>query len=235
MRNLKSPFPAWLNAFPQLAEIHDDEWINAAQRAEILNIDAGHTVFRPGDVSDHFVLVIRGSLRVFQSAVNGREITLYRVQAGEICILTFANLLGHARYSAGAVTESLVQVVRVPRRDFEVALCASLRLREYLFGLVAHRLTQLMGRLQETSFVRLDVRMAKFLLAANAKDGGRPVAITHAELAAELGSTREVITRLLKQFERRGWIYNKRGHIEIRDFDTLTNIAEGRTQTFIDP
>ncbi len=205
----------WLSRFPELAEITDSAWLEAMQTARLQTIPRGTVLFRPGDPCMSFVLVLAGTLRVYMRGENGREIVLYRVEPGEICVLTLSNLLGDITYSAEGITETEAQLVAMPPLPFEHALTASPAFRRFIFSMIGRRLSEIMMLLEEITFKRLDIRLAELLARAATESGNRPLHKTHQELAAELGSSREVISRLLKEFERSGWVRLDRGHIQV--------------------
>ena len=163
----------------------------------------------------NFVLVLAGTVRVYIRGETGREIVLYRVDPGEICVLTLSNLLGGITYSAEGITETEAQLVAIPPQQFEHALTASTSFRRFIFSMIGRRLGEIMLLLEEITFKRLDIRLAQVLARAAGDSENRPLHKTHQELAAELGSSREVISRLLKEFERNGWVRLDRGQIQV--------------------
>ena len=205
----------WLTRFPELAKITDAAWLEAAQAARTQVIPRGTVLFRPGDPCMSFVLVLAGTVRVYIRGESGREIVLYRVDPGEICVLTLSNLLGGVTYSAEGITETEAQLVAIPPLQFEHALTASPAFRRFIFSMIGRRLGEIMLLLEEITFKRLDIRLAQLLARAAGESENRPLQKTHQDLAAELGSSREVISRLLKEFERNGWVRLDRGHIQV--------------------
>lgn len=205
----------WLPRFPELSKITDPAWLQAAQAARIRVIPEGTIIFRPGDPCMSFVLVLAGTVRVYLPSETGREIVLYRVDPGEICILTLSNLLGGKAYSAEGITETEAQLVAIPPQQFEDALTASNAFRRFIFSMIGRRLGEIMLLLEEITFKRLDLRLAQLLIRAAGDNGDHPLHKTHQDLAAELGSSREVISRLLKEFERNGWVRLDRSQIHV--------------------
>lgn len=205
----------WLTRFPELAKISDSAWTETVKAASVRTIPRGTVLFRPGDPCMSFVLVLAGTVRVHIPGESGREIVLYRVESGEICVLTLSNMLGGITYSAEGVTETDAQLVVIPSQPFEHALTASPAFRRYIFSMIGRRLGEMMLLLEEITFKRLDIRLAQLLARAAGENENRPLHKTHQELAALLGSSREVISRLLKEFERNGWVRLNRGNIEV--------------------
>jgi len=205
----------WLTHFPELAKISDIAWTEAVKAASVRAIPRGTVLFRPGDPCMSFVLVLAGTVRVYIPGESGREILLYRVEPGEICVLTLSSMLGGITYSAEGVTETDAQLVAIPPQQFEHALTASLAFRRFIFSMIGRRLGEIMLLLEEITFKRLDIRLAHWLARAAGDSGDQPLHKTHQDIAAALGSSREVISRLLKEFERNGWIRLNRGNIEV--------------------
>lgn len=185
-----------------------------------LHLPSGSTVFAEGQVCQGFPLLLQGQIRVFRQAENGREIELYRIHAGESCIVTASCLISRHTYQARAVTESDTVLSLLPADAFQRAL-DSREFRDYVLGLFADRMTDLMQRVEEIAFHRLDARLAGRLLGQ-----GPHLHVTHAQLANELGSVREIVSRLLKQFETSGWIRLGREHIEILDAPSLRRVSD---------
>jgi CRP/FNR family transcriptional regulator len=144
--------------------------------------------------------VLAGSIRVVKAAPNGRELPLYRVTPGETCIISSACLLGHTPYNARGVTEADTTLLLVPNADFQ-ALLGEAAFRDFIFQLFSERIADLMQLIEEVAFRKLDQRLAALLLGK-----GRSVHTTHQQLADELGSVREIVSRLLKGFAEQGLV-----------------------------
>lgn len=215
--------PDWLKHFPALAAIDDPAWLEALAEAQTLSLPAGMAVFREGDQCSNFLLVIDGAVRVQKLSESGREIVLYRVEEGQSCILTTACMLGGKQYSAEGYTETKVQAVALPHHAFQRALHGSHGFREFVFDVYAERVTELLLLIDAISFGRVDHRLATYLLE-HADDNGS-LSLTHQELARELGTAREVVSRLLKEFERRGLVQLGRGRITLLDRPALQQSA----------
>ena len=215
---------AWIDRFPDLAALPADDQRLLTASAATVALPAGTTVFAPGVAAQSFLLILDGTVRVQQVSPNGREIVLYRVTGGETCIMTTACLLSDEEYSAEGIAETEVEAVAVPKAAFEEAIARSPGFRRLVFADYSHRISDLMHVVEEVAFERLDKRLAQRLLDLAAADGTLPV--THQDLAFELGSAREVVGRLLKELERRGWVGLSRGRIELRQPERLRELAE---------
>ncbi len=218
---------AWPAAFPSLMNIQDEAWLDAVRAAREMIIPAGTVVVREGDACRNFLLIAQGSVRVYKVAENGREMALYRTHSGDICILTLRNLLAQACYSADAVTESDVRAIHIPAHYFHAALNNSEAFRLFIMSTLAQRLNDMMQLVEQVAFQRLDLRLACLLGQLFGKQGNAMLQITHAELARELGTSRVVVSRLLKEFEGMGCIRLLRGSIELVSMITLERLGSG--------
>ncbi len=209
----------WLTAMLGPQSLEDAGWRLMAQDARLITAQKGARLFQAGDPCREFVMVLDGSIRVQYLDEEGNEIVIYRVQGGETCILTTSCLLGQTAYPAEGIVEEPLQAALVPLATFRRAL-ASEAVRNFVFAAMGRRLADLMRRIDELAFRRLDRRLAQYLLRQ-----GCVVEATHQEIAVELGSAREVVSRLLKDFERKGWLVLGRGRIEICQSAALARLA----------
>ena len=214
----------WVSDFAELAELEADDRRLLEDRARVVEIGPGQTVFAPGKKPEAFLLLLEGTVRVQQVGENGREIVLYRVSGGESCIMTTACLLSDEAYQAEGVTETAVRAVAVSRDDFDSLMARSSAFRRLVFTKYASRMADLLAVVDDIAFQRMDKRLAQKLLQL--AGGSDAVAITHHRLATELGSVREVVSRLIKEFARRGWVESRRGEIVLLDRAALARIAE---------
>jgi len=160
-------------------------------------------------------MVVGGSIRVQLCTQGGREVLLYRVGAGDTCILTTACLLGGTHYAAEGIAETEVRAFVIPAAGFSRVLDSDAHFRQLVFAHLGQRLAQVMRRIEQIAFGPIDVRLAGILLELT-RDGPR-LALTHQALAAELGTAREVVSRHLKRFEGKGWVRLGRGIIEVTE------------------
>jgi CRP/FNR family transcriptional regulator len=217
------PASPWWNAFPALKDIQDPKWRALMAQAQEVILPPGTSVFHSGDACRHYLFVLDGSVRVAKIAENGREIVLYRVGRGETCLLTTTCLIAREQYPAEGVTETEVRAVALPDKVFHEALATSAEFRAFVFAAFGARLTELMLLVEAVTFGRGDARLARRLLES--ADASGEVVATHQELAAELGTAREVVSRFLKEFEHRGLVRLARGHLVIADRAGLQALA----------
>lgn len=216
----------WLTAFPALAVLPADILRMLKDGAREVPLPTGTVLFREGELCENFLLVVSGAVRVQKTSEAGREIVLYRVETGESCILTTSCLISSELYSATGVVESDVRGVVIPQSLFNDLLNRSEGFRRFVFGSYAQRLAELMMLVEEVAFGRIDMRLAQALLQRAAPDG--LVKGTHQELAVELGTAREVVSRQLKEFERRGWLALARGRLDLIQPQALRDLLAGK-------
>lgn len=188
---------------------------------QALQVPAGVTLFEESSPCQGFPLVLSGEVRVARGTPGGRSIELYRVGPGEMCVVSAASLFGHAPMPAHGVTAMPTELVLVTPESFE-AWTEHRPFRRHVFGLFAERLAEVIGLAEAVAFQRLDQRLAATLLGR-----GAVVAVTHQALADELGTVREIVTRLLRRFERDGWVALGRERIEVLDAAALRGLAQG--------
>ncbi len=198
--------------YPFLQNLSEGE-IDTLKNFSILKvIPAGEMVFLEGDSCSFFSLIISGKVRVYKTGVTGREITLYRFGNGESCILTASCILSNNSFPAAAVVEEEVNAVLVPSELLREFVKGHDLWRKYFFDILANRLAEVMEIIDEVAFKKMDSRLADYLLL-NAID--YKLDITHLRIASELGTSREVVTRILKDFEKEKLIETVRGKINI--------------------
>lgn len=210
---------SWIGRFRALERLEPDVRKTLDARSRVVSLPAGERVFRGGEECRNYLLVLEGSVRVQMTAESGREIVLYRVDPGETCILTTACLLAHEAYSAEGVTETPIRAVTIPAATFHEVLGRSSVLREFVFTAYGARIADLMLLVEEVAFKRIDRRLARLL--NERADAGGNLDATHQALAVELGTAREVVSRQLKEFERKGLVAMSRGRISLCDRDAL--------------
>ncbi|MGF1650057.1 MAG: Crp/Fnr family transcriptional regulator [Hyphomicrobiaceae bacterium] len=194
-----------------------------AHGSSLVELPAGTRIFGPGQAPTSFMLLVEGSVRIQQVSETGREIVLHRVSTGESCALTTACLLGYEDYPAEGVAETPIRALALTRATFDDLIASSQEFRKFVFAAFSQRVTNLLRVIEEVAFARLDVRLAHRLLQL--ADANGRVEATHQQLASELGSAREVISRALSEFQRRDWIRISRGSVEISNRRALSELA----------
>ncbi len=200
-----------LELYPALADIDPAVLSAALSQTQTMQVPAGTVLFDERQPCMGFPFILSGAIRVVKTAANGRSLPLYRVLPGETCIVTSSCLLGHSDYNARGESEGETTLIFLPRKPFE-QLLSHIAFRDFIFHLFSERIVELMQLIEEVAFRKLDQRLASLLLGK-----GRLLRATHQQLADELGSVREIVSRLLKSFAERGWVALGREQIEILD------------------
>lgn len=201
--------------------------LRAETRAELAGLQSrvlprGLDLFSKGDRAQAFPMVLSGRIEVCLTGPSGREILLYAVEAGQSCIQTTLGLLGDEPYSGTAATVTETEVVRIPKPSFLRLMDSDPAFRAFVLRSFGQRMADLTRLLESVAFGRIDERLAQVLLAL-AED--EVVRATQAEIAARIGSAREVVSRKLDAFSKAGWVVRDRGEVHLRDLTALRRAA----------
>ncbi len=197
--------------YPVMAKLPAELLQRICAALQILALPSGTTVFDERQPCRGFGFVLGGAIRVVKISAAGRELPLYRVTVGESCVITSSCLLGHSDYNARGVTDGQTTLAQLPGKLFDEMLVEP-AFREFVFSLFSERMAELMQLVEEVAFHKLDQRLAALLLGK-----GRLVHASHQQLADELGSVREMVSRLLKRFEDQGLVRLGREQVEVLD------------------
>ncbi|WP_170604223.1 Crp/Fnr family transcriptional regulator [Ruegeria arenilitoris] len=194
------------------------------REARVVTYRQGQQVFGPENIPDSLMFLQTGRIRVSQSSDVGREIVLYRVEAGESCVLTTACMLSEEAYNAEGIAETDVTAITLPKNSFDRLAAEEDSFRRFVFSAYSRRLIDLLRVVDDVAFGRMDVRLAERLLVL---EGGQDeIQTTHQALANELGTAREVVSRILNDFQKRGMIQQTRGRITLQDKAALEHLAQ---------
>lgn len=210
-------------AFPELARAGSRTLENVASRAVLHKVPAGTQLFSEHQPCSGFPLVLSGEVSVAQRYPNGREMQLYRVGPGDACVLSSSCLLGRAQYPASGVARTDVELAVLPPAEFRALVVEDEPFREFVFSLFGERLAALLSLVEAVTSQKLDRRLAALLVRRS--DGSPTIRATHQAIADELGSVREIVTRLLRSFEDRGLVELGRERIRVADRDGLQELA----------
>jgi CRP/FNR family transcriptional regulator len=190
--------------------------------ARYVRLAPGEFLFREGDASSEFAAVGAGSIRVFRIGATGREITLYHVRSQESSLVSMlAVLLGRPVIATGQA-EVATEAVVLPASALRELVVASDSMRRYIFETVTRGLVEVTTLLEDVAFRTMDSRLAALLLQHF--DTADVISMRHEDIASELGTAREVVSRLLENYERRGAIHLSRGRVEMRDEAALRQL-----------
>lgn len=211
---------AIFNLYPALADVSPTVAALGPEGKSITVPD--HTeLFSEGQPCQGFPLVLRGEVRVARRASDGRHLELYRVLPGELCLVSSASLFRSQALSAHGVSTKESELVMISPATFARWLDTP-AFRNLVLGLFAERLANLTSLIDAVAFQKLDQRLANALLGR-----GQDLHLSHQTLADELGTVREMVTRLLRRFEREGWLTLGREHIRIVNSQALRALAGG--------
>lgn len=182
----------------------------------------GAVLFRPGDRPQGFLVVMSGRVEVFLTGANGREILLYAVGPGQSCVQTTLGLTGGEDYSGEALVAEDSRAVMIPAALFERLMDQEPGFRRFVLRAFGRRMADVTRLLERVAFGRIEARLAAELLDLAR---GNVVAATQAELAARIGSAREVVSRRLEAFQRQGWVETDRGQVRLTDAPALRAVA----------
>ena len=211
----------WREAFPDLPDLDPEHQAQLLGAIKFNRLSKGEIAYRVGQTCDNYVMCIEGRTRVFKTSESGREILLYQVGRGETCVLTTSCLMAGRGFPAESTAESDALLAVLPAPVFHSLLQHSLPFRQFVLDNYGDLLSSLITLVDEVAFSSLDLRLARRLLAeANGQD---VVMKTHQQLAQDLGSVREVISRYLREWERMGWVHSSRSTIELIDRPALTS------------
>ncbi len=211
----------WLAAFPDLSHLESSAKELLLKYARMVEAPVGTVGYREGGPCGAYVMRLAGRSRVFKMSSSGREILLYRVHAGETCVITTTCLLGNSDYPASTIVEEAIKDVIIPAAAFNQLMIDSKVFRTFVMTNYGALISDLIVLLDEVAFHNLDARLAKLLLEVGADSVKR----THQQIADELGTAREVVSRQVKRFEQKNWVALGRGQVEILDRAALTKLA----------
>jgi CRP/FNR family transcriptional regulator len=189
-------------------------------QASIIKLQKGQPICHEGNHCSHLSIVLEGTARIYKLGENGKEITLYRISQGESCILTASCILSEIPFPAFAICDSDIEAAIIPANTVQTWLSESAVWRDYIFSLVATRLSNIIHVVEDVVFRKMDRRIAAYL-CNRAINESTAIRVTHQEIASELGTSREVVSRILKDFEHEQLIKVTRGAIHLIDFDAL--------------
>jgi CRP/FNR family transcriptional regulator len=209
-----------LELYPVFQDMPAELLSYTLDNAVVRTVPAGTVMFYERNPCQAFPMILEGGIRVSKIAPSGRELQLYRVGPGESCILSTSCMLGTTPYTARGVADSRMTVFALPAPVFDHLISRHEPFRAYVFGLFADRIVDLMQLVEAVAFHKLDQRLAALLLGK-----GKVIHVTHQALADELGSVREIVSRLLKSFAEQGMVSLGREQIEIVDPARLRQLA----------
>lgn len=209
------------HVFPCFSHVPYENWKSAD--IHTITPTTPHSI-REGHILQHTMFIISGSIRIFKISPTGKEITLYRVQSGQCCVLMMASILGETEYEASVSIETETVVLLLPVLEFRSWMDTIKPIRQYIYKQFIDRMTNVTKLLEDVAYGPIPYRIAEFLLIESTQS--ESLHITHEQLAVELGTAREVITRNLKNLVSKGAIALQRGKITVLNRGILRNIMD---------
>lgn len=203
----------FLRIFPTLRRSSPALVTEILSAGRMTSFPPGMRIYSEGDACSAIAFVLSGGIRVYKTGENGREITLYEIGPGETCILNASCILSGTSYPAYALTVSAGSILLVPSHDFRRMVAEHEEMKDFVFSLLTQRLSSVMELVEEVAFGRMDERLMDYLVE---KSEDNRLETTHQKIANDLGTSREVVSRLLKDFERRKQVSLSRNSITLR-------------------
>lgn len=221
-----SEIDLWIHLFPALKSLKDEHFLAARSNVRFPVLEQGAVAYRQGAECPSYVMCLEGGTRTYKISASGRELLIYRVTPGSTCVFTTQCLFAGGTFPAESVAESRTRLAALPAGTFHALMADSAEFRRLVLDDYANLLNRMISLVDEVAFSSLDERLARRLLGE--ADAAGIVAKTHQQLAADLGSVREVISRHLGEWERAGWIATARGSVRILDRPSLAAYRSSR-------
>jgi len=210
------------------------EWPGAKRKAlletlRFRDMEEGTTILREGQVCSSVPFVLEGAIRVFKTAESGREITLYRVEEGQSCILSSGCGRGLESFPATVVAERATSAAFLPSESVRRLFAEGPAFRDFVLEQYARRMAEVMELVEEIAFRRVDERLAQWIQERASSSSSGFVEATHQELADHVGTSREVVSRILKDWEQRKALEISRGSLRL--LPGFGELREGLTGT----
>lgn len=214
-----------INALPFWENLTSKEQDTLSQ-AVVKNHYAAGNVLHTADLDCIGLLLLKkGSLRVYMLSENGREITLYRIHAGEVCILSAACVLDSITFDVSIDAVEDTELLTISSSTFRNLMEQNVYAELFAYKAATERFSDVMWAMQQILFMSFDKRLAIFLLDETAATQNDTLKITHEQIAQLTGSAREVVTRMLKYFSSEGYVELKRGSVQIKDRNALKQLT----------
>lgn len=216
-----------LHLFPVLKNLKPAELDALLSIGQPLDLPAGQMLMQQNTQCQHVPLVLSGQLRVFKLAPNGREMTLFRTGPGETCLVSVACRISGDDFPALAQVETDTKLFMIPVKLYEQLLSHQEFWKDFLILTLYRRLSETLSVLEAVAFERTDRRLVNWLLTKSESSKGS-IKTTHETIAVELGTAREVVSRLLGDMRQKGLISMSRGRISILKPQQLSQLVEGQ-------
>lgn len=223
-----TPEETLVRQLPFWDNLSGEEKKRTVQGASVYKFKKGALIYGFQDACMGMVRIMKGSVRVSITSEEGREITLFHIAEGECCIFSSACVISEISLEAQLTAESDTELLAVHAGTVESLMNSNLNVKCFVYELATRRYSSVVWVMQQIIFSHFDQRLASLLLSLSEKTGSRTIRMTQEELAREVNSAREVVTRMLRRFASEGWISLTRGAVTLEDMDALRSLAGGR-------
>lgn len=211
---------------PYWDDLSEKEKDLVAQRAVKVGFEKGEFIDGFNDACLGMVYVTKGSVRVFITSKEGREVTLFHIFEGDSCILSASCVIGEISLDVQLVAEDDTEILAVPAGTFSSLMDSNIHVKCFAYELSTKRFSTVVWVMQQILFDRFDERLARLLVGIYKKTGDEKIKMTQEDMAKEVNSAREVVARMLRQFADDGWVEINRGQITLIDVDALKDLFE---------
>ena len=213
-------FPAWKH-------LSEDERQLMVSKTARRSFSAGEHVHSGGNDCIGVIFVEQGTLRVYALSDEGREVTLFRTEAGEPCVLSASCALKLITFDVFVDAETDIEMLVVDSPTYAALMDENPYVEAFTYRQTAERFSDVMWVMQQVMFMSFDRRLATFLIDEHVRAGSDCIAMTHDQIARHMGSAREVVSRMLKYFEREGYVKLGRGTTTLVDLPALRSLVSG--------
>lgn len=211
-----------LNFYSKLTQAQKDM---ITQNAVLTHFSKGQSIYC-GEYECIGVLIIKsGTVRTFITSDEGREVTLYRLESGDICILSASCILQNIDFDVSINAETECDIIQISSSVFSRLFKENINVELFSYKLTTKRFSDVMWAMQQILFISFDKRLARFLVDECNKTSHTDIHMTHEQIASYLGSAREVVSRMLKYFANEGLVKLSRGNISVIDLDKLNSLT----------
>lgn len=215
----------YLKKLPYWDALMEAEKKEAEAAAFFRHLEPGAVLYGMGDSALGMFLMLTGEVRAFILTEEGREITLYRLQQGELGVLSQSCAISQITFETCLVAVQETDILMIPAAEFDDLIQRNIHVRCFTYELTAQRFSVIMWVFQQILFARFDQRLASFLLEEYRRTDSPEISMTQEQIAEYVNSAREVVARMLRRFAAEGWIENRRGTILIKDVLALQKLG----------
>lgn len=216
-----SKIEQWRRTFPVIASLPSDDFARVARVVQFPVLDAGQIAYEVDGACNNYLMCIEGRTRITKTSTAGREMLLYKVENGGTCVLTTQCLLSHTNFPAASIAETRTELAAVPASWFHTFMAEMPAFRDFVIADYTKLLGAMFSFVDTLAFATVEQRLARRLLAEAGET--KVVGKTHQQLASDVGSVREIVSRHLGDWERSGFVRNGRGQVEILDRAALAS------------